>query len=64
MAQPADTSIDRVTKEFGIWVFPKADGTINHTTDLFLIDPGGRIVRVFPAQANNDRLGRELEKYL
>src|SRR5208337_774673 len=23
MAQPADTSIDRVTKEFGIWVFPK-----------------------------------------
>ncbi len=64
MAQPADTSIDRVTKEFGIWVFAKADGTINHSADLFLIDPGGRIVRVLSPQANSDRIKRDLEKYL
>ncbi len=64
MAQPADNSIDRVTKEFGIWVFTKSDGTINHSADLFLIDPTGRIVRVISPQSNNDRLRSDLEKYL
>jgi protein SCO1 len=64
MAQPADGSIDQVTREFGIWVFAKNDGTINHSADLFLIDPGGRIVRVFSPQSNNDQIRRDLEKYL
>ncbi len=64
MAKPADASINRVAQEFGIWVFAKSDGTINHSADLFLIDPGGRIMRVFSAQSNNDRIRRDLEKYL
>ena len=64
MAQPADGSIDPVAREFGIWVFAKSDGTINHSADLFLIDPAGRIVRVFSPQSNNDRIRRDLEKYL
>lgn len=64
MAQPADRSIDRVEKEFGIWVFAKNDGTINHSADLFLIDPGGRIVRVISPQSNSDRIRQDLEKYL
>ena len=64
MAQPADDSTARVAQEFGIWVFAKRDGTINHSADLFLIDPGGRIVRVFSPQSNNDRIRRDLEKYL
>ena len=64
MAQPADNSIDRVTEEFGIWVFAKSDGTINHSADLFLIDPAGRIVRVISPQSDNDRLRSDLEKYL
>ena len=64
MAQPAAGSIDQITREFGIWVFAKSDGTINHSTDLFLIDPGGRIVRVISPQSNNDRIRRDLEKYL
>ncbi len=64
MAQPADGSIERVTKEFGIWVFAKSDGTINHSGDLFLIDPSGRIVRVFSPEPNNDRIRKDLEKYL
>jgi protein SCO1 len=64
MAQPADGSVDRVAREFGIWVFSKADGTINHSADLFLIDRGGRIVRVFSPEANSDRMRRDLEKYL
>ncbi len=64
MAQAADNSIDRVTKEFGTWVFSKSDGTINHSADLFLIDAAGRIVRVISPQANNDRIRSDLEKYL
>lgn len=52
MAQPADNSIAKVTQEFGIWVFAKSDGTINHSADLFLIDPAGRIVRVISPQSN------------
>ena len=64
MAQPADRSIDRVAQEFGIWVFAKKDGTINHSADLFLIDPGGRIVRVIAPQSNSDRIRHDLEKYL
>jgi protein SCO1 len=64
MARPADRSIDQVAREFGIWVFAKNDGTINHSADLFLIDPSGRIVRVFSPQLNNDRIRRDLEKYL
>jgi protein SCO1/2 len=64
MAQPAGSSFDQVWQRFGIWVFQKTDGTINHSADLFLIDPTGRIVRVFSAQLGDDRIGRELEKYL
>ncbi|MFI5022564.1 MAG: SCO family protein [Alphaproteobacteria bacterium] len=64
MAQPSDASIERVAQEFGIWVFAKSDGTINHSADLFLIDTGGRIMRVFSAQSSNDRMRRDLEKYL
>ena len=64
MAQPADRSIDRVAQEFGIWVFAKNDGTINHSADLFLIDPAGRIVRVISPQSNSDGIRRDLEKYL
>ena len=58
-------SIDQVARGFGIWVFAKSDGTINHSADLFLIDPAGRIVRVISPQSNNnDRIRRDLEKYL
>ncbi len=64
MAQPADGSLERVVQKFGIWVFAKPDGTINHSVDLFLIDPAGRIVRVFSPQADSERTRRELEKYL
>jgi protein SCO1 len=64
MAQPAERSIDRVEKEFGIWVFAKNDGTINHSADLFLIDPGGHIVHVISPQSNSDRIRHDLEKYL
>lgn len=64
IAQAREPSLDRVTQEFGFWVFAKADGTINHSGDLFLIDPGGRIVRVFSPQSNSERLRRELESYL
>ncbi len=64
MAQPADRSIDKVAREFGIWVFAKNDGTINHSADLFLIDPDGRIVRVISPQSNSDRIRDDLEKYL
>ncbi|HMK70005.1 MAG TPA: SCO family protein, partial [Xanthobacteraceae bacterium] len=64
VARPAAASVDRVTRELGIWVYAKTDGTINHSTDLFLIDPKGRIVRVFAAEADSDRMGRDLGKYL
>jgi protein SCO1 len=64
MARPVDRSIDRVAQEFGIWVFAKNDGTINHSADLFLIDRGGRIVRVISPQSNSDRIRQDLEKYL
>lgn len=66
MAQPADDSMDRVMREFGIWVFAKTDGTINHSADAFLIDPDGRIVRVFSPQANTNTewIRGDLEKYL
>jgi protein SCO1/2 len=64
MANAADGSIDRFAQEFGIWIFAKNDGTINHSADLFLIDPAGRIVRVISPQADSDRIRHDLEKYL
>ena len=64
MAQPADRSMDRVAQEFGIWVFAKNDSKINHSADLFLIDPGGRIVRVISPQSNGNQIRHDLEKYL
>jgi len=64
MAQPTDASLDRVAREFGIWIFARSDGTINHATDLFLIDPDGRIVHVFSPKPNNDAIRRDLERYL
>ena len=64
MAQPTGSSFDRIWREFGIWVFQKTDGTINHSVELFLIDPAGRIIRVFPAQADDDRIRQDVEEYL
>ncbi len=64
IAQPAARSIARVTQELGIWVFAKNDGTINHSADLFLIDPNGRIIRVISPQSNSDRIKDDVEKYL
>ncbi len=64
MARPADRSIGRVAQELGIWVFAKSDGTINHSVDLFLIDPAGSIVRAISPQSNSDQMRKELEKYL
>ena len=64
MARPADGSLDTVLRKFGIWVFARADGTINHSADLFLIDPSGRIVRVLSPRADSEGTRRELEKYL
>ncbi len=64
MAQPSDRSLDRVASDFGIWIFAKGDGTINHSADIFLIDPTGRIVRVIAPRSNSDQMRKELEKYL
>ena len=64
MAQPEGASIDRVWPEFGIWVFAKSDGTINHSTDVFLIDPSGHIIGVYATGANGEQMRRGLEKYL
>jgi protein SCO1/2 len=64
MAHPADASLDRVWREFGIWVFARSDGTINHSADVFLIDPAGRIVRVMAVQADSDWLRRDLAAFL
>jgi protein SCO1/2 len=64
MARPADRSVDKVAQEFGIWVLARRDGIINHSADLFLIDPQGRIIRVISPQSNSDRIRHELENYL
>lgn len=64
IARPADRSIDRVAQELGIWIFAKSDGTINHSADLFLIDPVGQIVRVISPQSNSEQIRHALENYL
>ncbi len=64
VAQPANGSVNRVARQFGIWVFARNDGTINHSADLFLIDPSGRIVHVISPQSNSDRIKDDLEKFL
>ncbi len=64
IARPADRSIDRVAQELGIWIFAKSDGTINHSADLFLIDPTGQIVRVISPQSKSDQIRQALENYL
>jgi protein SCO1 len=64
IARPADRSIGRVAQELGIWIFAKNDGTINHSADLFLIDPVGQIVRVISPQSNSDQIRHALESYL
>lgn len=61
MAQPANGDVDRFARGFGIWVFARKDGTINHSAYLFLIDPEGRIVRVIAPGTNVDALGRALQ---
>lgn len=61
MAQEAGGSTDRMAKAFGIWVFRRGDGTINHSADLFLMDPRGRIIRVIAPGLSSDRLRGVLE---
>lgn len=64
VAQPTPGSLDQVTQQFGIWVLARTDGTINHSADLFLIDPDGRIVRVVAPTADVDLMRRDVEEYL
>lgn len=61
MAQTAGESTDRMAKALGIWVFRRRDGTINHSADLFLIDPRGRIIRVVAPGLSSDQLRGALE---
>lgn len=64
VAQPAGNSFDAVGRAFGIWVLARDDGIINHSADLFLIDPEGRIEEVISPQLQGDWMRNALESYL
>jgi protein SCO1 len=64
VAEPARPSVGQMARELGIWVFARTDGTFNHSADLFLIDPYGRIVRVISPQWDTEGTRQQLAKYL
>lgn len=42
-AQPVQDPLAKL----GVWMSRRSDGLINHSLDLFLIDPTGRVIRTF-----------------
>lgn len=61
MAQVASGATEQVARAFGIWVFKRKDGIINHSAYLFVIDPRGRIVRVIAPGLDSNETRHALE---
>ncbi len=48
-ASLADPDAARTYERFGVLVVRRPDGLVNHGTDLYLLDPDSRLVRIFGA---------------
>jgi protein SCO1 len=62
--------IDAVTRQYGAYSARHETGpgpedyVIDHSTYLYLMDPGGRFVRAFEADTSGDRIADDLRKLL
>lgn len=64
MASLVDAPPERTLKGFGVWMFRRRDGLINHGLDIFLLDRKGDVVDVLSpdedAAATAERVRREV----
>lgn len=49
MAALTADPVEPILERLGVYVFRRSDGLINHGVDILLIDPEGRVVRIFSA---------------
>lgn len=64
LTRPLDAAVRTELGTWGVWALRDATGRIKHAAYLFLVDPGGRVVRVFrpelPQDVLTDSIRREV----
>ncbi len=56
LAEPLDDRIQADLRNLGVYVSRQDDSIFNHSAQAFLLDPEGRVVRVFEGPGNSDRM--------
>lgn len=64
MASLTDVDIERTLANLGVWMFRRPDGLINHGLDIYLLDPGGRVVDVFSPDDDADEIAARVRQVL
>ncbi len=64
LAEPLDDRIQADLRRLGVWVSRRDDNLFNHSAQAFLLDPEGRVVRVFEGPGNSDRMVAAVEETL
>ncbi len=61
--------IARIAKEYKVY-YAKADGPdaktylMNHSSFVYLLDPAGKFLTVFPSDMDSEKMASEIEKYM
>lgn len=64
MASLTDADIERTLAKLGVWMFRRPDGLINHGLDVYLVDPGGRVIDVFSPDDDADEVAARVRRVL
>ncbi len=55
---------DESLRDLGVWLYRRADGIVNHSVDIFVIDPAGQVVRILSADDDVERLAAAMREVL
>lgn len=62
MASLTNASLTAELAQLGVWMFRRPDGLINHSLDLWLIDPAGDVVDVFSPDEEKASVARSIRE--
>ncbi len=60
MASLTTANMDRALADLGVWIYRRPDGLINHGLDTFLLDPSGKIIRIYSADERTEDIVADL----
>jgi len=59
---PVDGAGDRELRDLGVWLYRRADGLVDHSVDIFVIDPAGQVVRILSVDDDVEQLAATMRE--